>query len=92
MLDAMEASEALEVPEASESEILETEVFDHWRSTTYHGGGGGFLGCYRTGYNLSTDTESVLDPTWREKYLEFEKPPGKDLCKAETEEVRKRLL
>ena len=70
---ASEAPEPSE-PEALELEELEMEVLEPWQ--------GGFWAVTgnldRTGFNLFTDTESVLELIWRKNTLETEKPPGTD--------------
>ena len=70
--EAPEASEALEAPEPLDPEVPEPEVSEAME--VYHGEWVPELlsvtgNSDRTGFNLSTDTESVLEPTWGEKYF-----------------------
>ena len=41
----------------------------------------------RTGFNLPTDTSQSCNQPEEKSILEFEKPPGMDLCRAKTEDV-----
>ena len=79
--------------ETSKLEVPETEVFEP--PEVYHGKGvPGLLQGTHRGLVLiypQTRIQSWNQPE-EKSTLEFKKPPGTDLCRAETEDVWKRLI